>query len=704
MKFEKKSLTVSEKMKIPLFFVKNNGQEDARAYFTADHKDHRLFFSSDRITVVELEPVVKQKALQYDLPNHVESSEDLRSGIALELSFIGAKQGLTPEGASKLPGKCHYFRGSDQTKWETGVLIYGELRYPAVWEGVDLEIFGVESGLKMNWVLDSPARVSSIRLHWAGADSLKLDEAGNLLIGHALGTLTDPVPYAYQETEKGKVPVGCTYRLDNDLSFGLQLDGTYDSNLPLVIDPVLQYTTYLGGSENGSGQDISVDSQGCAYVTGDTSSTDFPVTTGAFQMSLAGSRDVYITKFAPDGGSLVYSTYLGGGSQQIGYSIALDAAGCAYVSGTTTSNNFPTTSGAFQPALAGNNDAFVTKISANGDSLVYSTYLGGSSVDYGYSIAVDKAECAYVAGYTRSTNFPVTAGAFQQTYGGGTADAFVTKLAADGGNLIYSTFLGGSTLDYGSGIAVDSDGYAYVTGPTQSANFPTTLGAFQTTFNGITDSFITKLSIDGGSLVYSTFLGGSGADSAESIAVDATGRAYVTGATSSNDFPVTPGAFQTTLAGNLNVFVTLLSAAGNSLEASTYLGGSIEDTGHSITIDANGCAYVTGETNSPDFPITPAVLPSSLTGFIDAFICVLSENFSNLIVSYYLGGSGLNIGFGIAVGEDGGLYATGSTSATDFPVTPGAFQTTFDGIGSAFVTKTAFAFYQQASLTIQGLF
>lgn len=397
---ETTNLTADDKIRMPFFFTKNSGQEDARAYFTADHKDHRLFFSSDRITVVELEPVEKQETPQHDLSNRVESSENLRSGVALELAFIGAKQGLTPEGISKLPGKCHYFRGGDQTKWKTGVSIYEGLRYPAVWEGVDLEIFGVESSLKMNWVLDNPARVSSIQLHWAGADSLKVDEAGNLLIGHALGTLTDLVPYAYQETEKGKVPVGCSYRLDNDLSFGLQLDGMYDANLPLVIDPILQYTTYLGGSGRDSGLGISVDSQGFAYVTGYTESTEFPVTPGAFQTTFAGSHDVYITKFAPDGGSLVYSTFLGGSSVQTGYGIALDAAGCAYVAGGTRSTDFPVTPGAFQTTLPGSDAVFVSKISANGDSLVYSTYLGGSGADNCYSIAVDEVECAYVTGST----------------------------------------------------------------------------------------------------------------------------------------------------------------------------------------------------------------------------------------------------------------------------------------------------------------
>jgi len=336
-----------------------------------------------------------------------------------------------------------------------------------------------------------------------------------------------------------------------------------------------------------------------------------------------------VTKLNPTGSGLVYSTYLGGSGDDNGTSIGVDAAGNAYVMGGTSSTNFPTTAGAFQRTFGGGiSDAFVTKLNPAGSGLVYSTYLGGSGSEGGFGIAVDAGGNAYVTGHTGSTNFPTTTGAFQTSFGGGGFDAFVTKLNSTGSALVYSTYLGSSGTDNGNGIAVDAAGNAYVTGDTTSANFPTTTGAFQTTFRGgFDDAFVTKLNSTGSALVYSTYLGGSSTDNGTSIAVDAVGNAYVTGGTFSTNFPTTTGAFQTTLSGLEDAFVTKLNPLGTGLVYSTYLGGSGSDVGDGITVDAlpTPNAYVTGFTDSTNFPTTAGAFQTTLGGGEDAFVAKIID-------------------------------------------------------------------------------
>ena len=675
------------KCKLPLSFVKNNGQEDQRAHFTTNYKGRRFFFSSDRITSVELEPIEEE----------VPEPDQPRNGVALELSFTNANTNLFPEGISQQEGYHHFFKGNDSLKWQNGVPHYKELKYKAVWEGVDLEISASDDGLKMNWLLDSPEHVSSIRLHWEGVESLEIDVTGNLLIHHALGTLTDLAPIAYQEIDGIVIPVNCAYQLYNDFDIGFELVGDYSSDAPLVIDPILLYSTYLGGADIQYGQSIAVDDQGHAYVVGYVNSTGFPVTPGAFQTTFSGNVDAYVTKFSPNGESLVYSTYLGGSGVDRGYSISLDDEYCAYVTGETRSINFPITPGAFQTTRG---YMFVTKIAADGGSLIYSSFLGNSNTDIGYDIVVDPQGSAYVTGRTNSTVLPSTPGAFQTTLPNANSSGFITKVSPNGASLIYSTYLGGSLYDGCQGIALDTQGHAYVTGTTQSTNFPITPGAYQTTFidNAI---IITKLAIDGSSLIYSTFLAGSGNDVGLNIDVDILGHAFVTGYTSSSDFPVTPNAFQATKGTAVTTgYVSKLSPSGDSLIASTYLGGSLSSSCNDIKTDIQGHAYVTGQTQSADFPTTPDVFPSSLRGNSNAIISVFTADLTNLIVSYYLGGSNYDGGSAIDIGLDGAIYTTGTTNSMNFPATPGAYQTTLIGSEDAYVNKAAFAFYNQISLNV----
>jgi hypothetical protein len=467
-------------------------------------------------------------------------------------------------------------------------------------------------------------------------------------------------------------------------------------DIPLIIDPILTYSSYLGGSLTELGRGIAVDTQGCAYVTGTTTSVDFPVTPGAFQTTYGGNTDAFVTKFASNGSSLIYSTYVGGSGFESDNFISLDTEGYAYITGRTTSADFPFTPGAFQTSSG---SIYVTKLAPDGGSLIYSTFLGSTGAGAGNGIAVDSQGHAYVAGYTGDLNFPVTPGAFQTTYFG-VQSGFITKLSSDGGSLIYSTYLEGSGQDVINDIVVDAQDYAYVTGITSSTDFPVTPGAYQTTAT-VNSAFITKLALDGSGLIYSTYLSGSSVSNGQSISVDSYGNASVTGFVIGPSFPVTPGAFQTIYPGGLqNTFISKLSPGGDSLIASTFLGGNGSEINRGGAIDAQGRMFSTGSTTSPNFPLTPDVIPSIRDGSSNIYISILSPDLTRLLVSYCLGSG---VGYSIATGPEGAVYATGQTSSTEFPATPGAFQTTLNGASDAFVTKTGFAFYRQASVEIEGL-
>lgn len=396
----------------------------------------------------------------------------------------------------------------------------------------------------------------------------------------------------------------------------------------------LLYTTYIGGSAEDIAHGIAVDSSGNAYVTGVTRSQDFPTTRGAVQERFVTGaiQNAFVARFNASG-ALAYSTYLGGSGSDVGQGIAIDANGDAYVTGYTASSNFPTTSGALQKALNGLQNAFVAKLNASGSALSYSTFLGGNDYDFGFGIAVDKSGDAYVTGTTWgiSTNtFPTTSNAYQTAYAG-LGDAFVSKLSADGSSLVYSTLLGGSGYDGGRGIAVDSSGKAYVTGFTQSNAFPTTAGVLQATLDGTEDAFVAKLSGDGAALMYSTYLGGSGIDGGYGIAVDKNGDAYVTGFTVSVDFPTTANTLETYNGSGREPFVAALNSTGSALVYSTYLGGNNGDGGYAIAVDSSSNAYVTGYTNSIDFPVTTGAQQTELSSGAgeDAFVAKISSGSSH---------------------------------------------------------------------------
>ncbi len=681
--------------RVPLSFEANQGQTDSSVKFLSRGSGFTLFLTSIEAVLVLRQPRGEPSAASHEAGVKARGSEKTDAAV-VRMRLEGANARPQMVGLEELSGKSHYFLGNDPAAWRTNIPTYARVSYQEVYRGIDLVYYGNQGRLEFDFVVAPGADPGAIRLRFQGAVGLAIDAQGDLILATAGGDIRLHKPVVHQEVEGGRREIAGAYVLKEGDEVGVDV-AVYDTGKPLIIDPVLSYSTYLGGRGADQGLGIAVDASGNAYVTGVTESVNFPTTAGAFQPTLRGFTDVFVTKLNPTGSALVYSTYLGGSGSDFGSGIALDASGNAYVTGSTSSVNFPTTAGAFQTTLGGFTDAFVTKLNPTGSALVYSTYLGGSGGDdVGNGIAVDASGNAYVRGATESANFPTTAGAFQTTFGGGAEDVFVTKLNPTGSALVYSTYLGGSGQDCGFGIAVDASGNAYVTGFTESANFPTTAGAFQTTYGGFTDAFVTKLNPTGSALVYSTYLGGSGFDSGNGIAVDASGNAYVTGDTRSfSDFPTTAGAFQTTFGGGADdVFVTKLNPTGSALVYSTFLGGSGNEEGQGIAVDASGNAYVTGETRSPNFPTTAGAFQTTLGGgaSTDAFVTKLNPTGSALVYSTYLGGSGGDGGFGIALDASGNAYVTGFTESANFPTTAGAFQTTLGGDADAFMAKIVFSF------------
>jgi hypothetical protein len=644
---------------LPLSFEANQGQTAPQVNFLTRGHGYALF----------LTPAEAVLALSQGGEENV-----------VRMELVGGNPAAQAEGLDQQAGISNYYVGSDPGQWITNVPHYSRVEYPGVYPGIDLHYYGnSQTQLEYDFDVAPDASPAAIKLAFRGAQAVSLDGQGNLVLHTAGGDVVEQAPVAYQVMAGVRQPVAAHYLLEANGRLGFAL-GAYDPSHSLIIDPILSYSTYLGGSGGDSSDGIAVDSAGNAYITGSTGSTDFPTTTGVTQATYSGGGDAFVTKLNASGTALVYSTYLGGSGGDIAYGIAVDASGDAYVTGYTQSLNFPTVNGSSKPNN-GNYSVFVSKLNASGTALVYSTCLGGNANSAAQAIAVDSSGSAYITGWSYG-GFPTTPGALQPT-SGGPADAFIAKLNASGTGLVYSTYLGGSGNDYGFGIALDASGNAFVTGST-SGNFPTTAGAFQTTFGGGSfpgDAFVSKLNATGTTLVYSTYLGGSSDERAFAIAVDSSGDAYVTGNTSSTNFPTTAGAYETNSNGN---FITKLNASGSALLYSTYFPAGTAG----IAVDSAGNAYVTGVAGS-GFPTTAGAFQTSLAGSQNAFVTELNASGSTLVYSTYLGGSSSDSGAAIAVDSAGGIYVAGSTTSSNFPTSAGAFQTTYGGAGNAFVTKFA---------------
>jgi hypothetical protein len=676
---------------LPLTFEANEGQSDERVKFLSQGNGFSLFMTS-RETVMVLNPDQRK-----DDQNQTSGKKHYSVGSSpsiIKTSFEGASPDVRVTGMEQLAKRTNYFIGNNPDKWRTDVLSYGRVKYEGLYPGIDAVYYGNEGQLEYDLIVAPGANPGDIKLNFEGARKIRIVD-GDLVLKLKHGEIIQRKPIAYQNMAGTRRDVACDYRIIGRHQVALSL-GKYDANQPLVIDPVFIYSTYLGGSAAETGRGIAVDGSGNAYVIGWTTSTNFP-TASPFQAALNGAGpDIFISKMNASGTGLVYSTYLGGSGDDYGIGIALDSSGNVYLTGYTNSTNFPT-SNPFQSTCnncsSSSYDAFVTKLNPTGSALVYSTYLGGSGNDQGWGVAVDSLGAPYLTGNTNSTDFP-TALPFQPNNSGGD-EAFVTKFDPTGTTLVYSTYLGGSAIDDGRAIAVDTSGSAYVTGYAFSTNFPT-VNAFQPNKAGSNDAFITKFTADGSALIYSTYLGGVNDDQGWGIAVDSSNNAFVTGRTKSTNFPsvnaVQPSLHLHHSAGGdfaeYDAFVTKINDSGTALIYSTFLGGDDKDYGYGIAVDSSGNAYVVGHSQSFDFPVVnPVQTPANDT---NAFIAKLAPAGNSLIYSSCVGGDYESMvdetAYGVAADSSGNAYVTGETSSATFP-TANPFHSSLQGANDAFVFK-----------------
>jgi hypothetical protein len=576
-------------------------------------------------------------------------------GARLRMRLAGARPAIVAERRSRRT--VNYLRGDDPRRWITNVPTYGQVRYRHAWRGVDVTFHGGAAGeLEYDLELAPGANPGRIRVGMSGVRNARVDSGGGLLLTAGSRVVRMRRPVAYQPGPGGRTPVRSRYVVHGDRTVGFAV-GAHDPSRPLVIDPVLAYSSYLGGNDIDKALAVAVDSAGNAYVTGQSSSTDF-LRQGAIQASNGGGTDAFVTKLSPSG-AVVYSTYLGGGAFDVGRGIAVDTLGRVYVTGTTQSGNFPTAN-AGQASRSGSQDAFVSRLNAAGTALIYSTYHGGTGLDDGFGIAADASGNAYVGGQTDSSNFP-TANPIQAARSG-TDDGFVSKLTP-AGVLSYSTYHGGGGTDAVRGIALDGVGDAYVTGFTDSTNFPR-VNPVQVDPGGGGDAFVSKLNTSGTALVFSTYLGGADTDRGDGIAVDGAGSAYVTGFTRSAGFPTTGQAAH---GGIADAFVTKLASAGTTIAYSTIAGGGGADEGHAIAVGADGRAQVAGSTLSSDFP-TLTAFDESYGGTVEDAFAIKLESSGSVRYATYFGGAGYDIARGIGVDGSGNAWVVGETGSSDFPV------------------------------------
>jgi hypothetical protein len=644
---------------MPVFFIANQGQAPAGVQFLVRGSGITAYF----------------------LPGEIDLDV---GGTALGMRLEGADPSHRIEGKRRLKGRANFLTG-DRSAWRVDVPLYESLVYRQVYPGIDMAYGGAGRSLKSEFLISPSADPTLIRVRYLGGKPW-IDRDGSLVVRAGDREFREHAPLVYQESDGVRQSVTGKFHILDDGAVGFEL-GAYDQANTLVIDPVLSYSTLLGGAGTDTATALAVEPSGATYIAGYTDSFNFP-TVNAAQSFTGGGNDVFVAKLSSGGNSLVYCTYLGGSADDRAYGIAVDSHGNAYVAGSTTSRNFPVVRGALQAQLSGYRNGFVAKLNSAGNGLVYSTYLGGNASDSVNGIAVDSSGAAYVVGDTTSFSFP--ASGFQRGIRGG-QDAFVAKLSADGSQLVYGTYLGGSGDDRGTAIALDATGTAYVTGSTFSTDFPVANPA-QRNNSGGQDAFVARLSADGNSLLFSTYLGGSGGtvvspEIGQAIAVDAAGSAYVAGVTGSTDFPCR-NAMQAVLRGFSDAFISKLTANG-AFSYSTYLGGSGAEVATGIVADASGNAYVSGYTYSTDLSVIAAIQTGN-RGEYDAFVGELNATGNALLYLSYLGGNGSDAASAIALDASGSVYVAGWTLSTNFPLL-NAYQLVNSGNYGAFVAKMIFS-------------
>ena len=697
-KEEIKQKIMEKVFKIQIPFIVNQGQiYDQNVRFYAKTFGGTLYVTKSGELIYSLQKFgenAREKLTNKSVRSYRNRTKEglKRKEWTLKESLIGALLAV-PEGKETAETKVNFFTGNEKGKWKTNITTYNTLSLGEIYEGIELRLRAYGGNVEKVFTARPGADVNKIKLKIEGANSLKVSEGGTLDMETGLGRVRFTEPIAYQERNGHREYVQIAYHVEKD-TYGFVV-GNYDKSNSLIIDPLLASTFICGSWGITDVSYLALDGSGNVYVAGYTNHPSFPTTPGVYDRTYNGDNDVIISKFDPNLTALLASTFIGGSGEEEATSLAIDSSGNIYVAGGTGSADFPTTSGAYNRTSRG---VFVTKLDPNLRSLLASTFIGSGDA---YSLAIDRSGNVYVAGGANSTNFPTTPGAYDRTYHG-YGDVFVSKLDSNLTTLLASTFIGGDQTERANALAIDNLGNVFIAGFTNSTDYanyptpyPTTPGAYDTTYNGYGDVFVSKLDSNLTTLLASTFIGGNGVDEAYALAIDSSDNVYVAGGTRSSDFPTTPGAYDRTYNGGCDAFISKLNSNLSTLLASTFIGGGVGDNpwdeASSVAIDRSGNIYAAGTTDSAGFPTTPGAYDRTCDGgdcyWGDGFVSRLDSNLSTLLASTFFGGSkGGDEIVSFAIDNSGNIYIAGYTFSDDFPTTPGAYKRTNPG-GSAFVSK-----------------
>jgi hypothetical protein len=670
--------------RLPLTFVENLGQWDSKVAYMARKQGMSAWLQKDGIT------------FRFEKRNAC----NLTQGVTIQMTFEGASERVLLEGEGRQSSKHNFFIGKDRSQWRSGISSYAQVVYDNLYDGVDLCVREQEGWLEYDVLLSEGADLSDVVICCEGLKGLMIDENGILVMETEFGLITQKPPKAWYELPSGdRLPVTCNFRKIDNRRYGFAVEN--DLGLALVIDPGLEWSTFLGAGGFDRIICLGLDVSGNVIVSGETWSMDFPTTYGVYDTTHNGQCDIFVSCLTANGDSLLWSTFIGGSGRDEPYDLAIDNQGRPTVVGVTMSSDFPTTPGAFDTTLSGQRDAVMVRLNADGTGLVYSTYLGGSEEDWICTIDLNGSGETYVGGYTSSADFPTTPGTYDTTHNG-LRDAFVAHLNADGSDLLYSTFLGGSNhegwaydinifITRQMALALDISGEVVIAGMTASPNFPTTPGAYDTSYNGSYDIFVTRLNTAASDIIYSTFLGGISTDYAyaKDLVLAASGVVTIAGATYSSDFPTTAGAYNENYNSDADVFVAQFDATASNLLYSTYIGGTVEDFALSITVDNQDKIIITGGCRQ-NFPTTSGAFDTTWNGLEDVFVSRMSldgNGQADLLYSTYLGGPGYDWATSVAIVDDSTLVIAGQ-AGVGFPTTASAYDTSFNyGGQDGFVCK-----------------
>lgn len=681
------------------FFIENKGQWPEEVKYLSKIGGINAWIT-DFGVVYDYYKIIREKKQDdpfdgFKMHHHPADYDNARiKGHVVRAVLDGVNTKAKVIGKGKHEGYYNYFIGNDPDKWASEVGLFNEVEIQGIYDGIDIRYYYENGLVRYDYKVSAGADLSKIKFHLEGADGFDLNDEGELLIRTSLGEVQHGMLFAYQMDRGMEQEVECRFELRGEGGIGIKAL-EYDSNKELIIDPLV-YSTFIGGADDESGCAIAIDNIGNVYISGNTLSYNYPTTIGAYDQFYNYYVDVFISKLNAVGDALIYSTFIGGYDHDAARAMSIDHSNNVYITGYTISDEYPVTSwigNDYYPTLHGSH-VFVTKLSESGTELIYSTIISGVNHDSGNDIVLDNNRNAYITGVTTSSDYPTTEEAYDRqfnSYGGSySGDVFITKLNASGSALVYSTFIGGIYDDSGNAIALDQNGNVYVTGYTYSRDYPTTSGAYDLNYNldyNFSDVFVTKLNADGSALVYSTFIGGMKSEYTYAIELDAYTNAYIVGETGSTDYPTISGAFDRSLDGKSDAFITKLNASGTGLVYSGFLGGSNSEAGNSILVDSGGNALIAGYTGSNDFSTTSGAYDRSYNGRGDVFITKFNAEGTELLYSSFIGGSNSDYGHVMTLDENENVYITGMTYSNDYPITNWAYDKIHNGGSDVFVTK-----------------